>query len=89
VKVFVTSPGLDNASLAAIAIEIADDGIGFSVPQNGGRGLNNMRRRAEELGARLTIGSVATGTTVRIELPFESDPNKELAVAQAPVPGWS
>lgn len=52
--------------------EVRDDGCGFD-PANvaaRGHGLENMTRRAEEIGASLEIDSAAgRGTTVRVELP--------------------
>lgn len=61
----------------AIAVEIADDGRGFSVPSPtessrvGGRGLSGMRRRAAELGGSLRVESSDAGTRVRLELPLD------------------
>lgn len=58
---------------AGLVFEISDDGRGFDQQQvgNGGRGLRNMRERAEKIGARLTIASqVGKGTTVRVLLPY-------------------
>ena len=56
-------------------VEVADDGRGLCDAQNGatgttGRGLRNMRRRAEELGGELIVSSVAKGTAVRLLLPL-------------------
>ncbi len=57
---------------AAIAIAIADDGIGFDpAAAAGGRGLANMRKRAASIstGAALVIDSApGRGTTVRLDL---------------------
>ena len=47
---------------------IEDDGVGLGEGRHG-RGLSNMRTRAEELGGRVTIQSSA-GTQVRVELPL-------------------
>lgn len=58
---------------AGLVFEISDDGRGFDEQQvgNSGRGLRNMRERAEKIGARLTIASqVGKGTTVRVMLPY-------------------
>lgn len=55
-----------------LVFEIRDDGCGFDLQQvgNGGRGLRNMRERAEKIGARLTVTSrPGQGTTVRVVLP--------------------
>jgi PAS domain S-box-containing protein len=47
---------------------IEDDGVGLGEGRHG-RGLANMRTRAEELGGRVTILS-SSGTQVRVELPL-------------------
>ncbi|HUI68234.1 MAG TPA: PAS domain S-box protein [Nitrospirota bacterium] len=47
---------------------IEDDGVGLGDGRHG-RGLSNMRTRAEELGGRVTILSTS-GTQVRVELPL-------------------
>lgn len=55
-----------------LILEIADNGIGFHpdrVPR--GHGLDNLTRRAEELGGSLEIESKpGAGTSVRLELPL-------------------
>ena len=50
---------------------IRDDGTGFALgtPSTGGRGLQNMRRRLEELGGRLSIRS-NHGTVLRFVVPL-------------------
>lgn len=67
---------LENDSLI---IEVRDNGRGFDLdaPDKhpglsgfGGNGLNNMRRRAERLGGKLSISSAAgRGTSVRMQVP--------------------
>jgi signal transduction histidine kinase len=62
-------------SPAAVKLEIIDDGVGF-VPENavegGGLGLDGIIERAELMGGKLTISSnPGTGTTVRVEVPYE------------------
>lgn len=52
-----------------IAIEVADDGEGFSGPRAGGVGLASMEHRAQAVGGTLTISSGPSGTTVRADLP--------------------
>lgn len=57
------------------AFTIEDDGIGFDTTQaaNRGHGLDNMTRRAEEIGAALTLESIpGRGTRLRVELPWSS-----------------
>lgn len=55
----------------AIDIEVADDGRGFDPGTvAAGRGLKNMRRRAEQAGAPITIESApGGGTRVRLRVP--------------------
>lgn len=58
----------------ALLMEIADDGVGFTVgaPQVG-RGLDNMRERAEALDAELQVDSApGEGTTVRLHVPLDA-----------------
>lgn len=55
-----------------VRIEVRDDGDGFD-PQTsgGGRGLKNLRRRAAEVGAMLTIDSApGRGARIAVELPL-------------------
>jgi signal transduction histidine kinase len=55
-----------------VALEIADDGLGFdpaAVAGQGGLGLVSMRERAEKLGGDLTILSTpGKGTKIRVSL---------------------
>ncbi|KAF0221779.1 MAG: hamp domain/gaf domain/hd domain [Geobacteraceae bacterium] len=52
-----------------LSLTIADDGRGVSGAEPPGRGLANMRKRAEELGGSYTI-IVAGGTTISIDIPL-------------------
>lgn len=56
-----------------VAVTIADDGVGFDpqIIERGGRGLENLRRRARDLGGRVDIESSPGATRVRIRLPLE------------------
>jgi signal transduction histidine kinase len=67
-----TGTARDAAGRDCAYVEIADDGCGFGGAQTdaAGRGLRNMRRRAEELGGELVVSSVAQGTAVRLLLPL-------------------
>jgi signal transduction histidine kinase len=59
-----------------VVVEIRDDGRGFEpdVGHPGHFGLDSMRSRAAEIGARLTITSgPGQGTVVRVEAPAEGD----------------
>jgi two-component system sensor histidine kinase DesK len=53
------------------AVEIVDDGVGGTPAGAGGQGLPGLRRRAEALGATLTVGAPddAPGFRVRVEVP--------------------
>jgi signal transduction histidine kinase len=55
---------------AGVFVEIADDGAGIDPARPEGRGLRNMRHRAESLGGRVTIASTGGGTAVRLWLPL-------------------
>lgn len=49
-------------------LSIADDGIGLRREKKAGRGIANMKARAQEIGAILKLGS-DNGTIIRLELP--------------------
>ena len=55
-------------------LRIADDGTGFEAGGNGaGRGLANIKARADELGGNLEVESQPkNGTEIRITFPIES-----------------
>jgi signal transduction histidine kinase len=54
-----------------VCLTIDDDGCGFRGPGGEGRGLANMRNRAEKIGGTLEIRSNPEGTSVRLALPLE------------------
>ena len=54
-----------------VTLAIEDDGVGIGDPGEGGRGLRNMRQRAEALAGTFEIESTAGGTAVRVALPLE------------------
>ena len=56
-----------------VAVVIEDNGVGFDprTIERGGRGLENLRRRARDLGGRVDIESSHGATRVRIQLPLE------------------
>jgi signal transduction histidine kinase len=61
---------LFDASDDGIGIRIIDDGKGFSeAPRSGSYGLNNMRSRAQSLGASFDLSSDGSGTTVSMRIP--------------------
>jgi signal transduction histidine kinase len=53
---------------AGLEVAVTDDGGGFRAGAGEGRGLANMRRRAERLGAVLEVTSSAAGTRVAVVL---------------------
>lgn len=60
-----------------VKVCVDDDGRGLpaaSAAGAGGRGLRNMRRRAEEIGAQLAIEPRQPGTRVALLLPREREP---------------
>lgn len=63
-----------------VFIELADDGCGFKVGREG-RGIGNMRRRAQALGGRLEIRPAERGTVLRLEIPRA--PEQEVAAIAA------
>jgi len=64
-----------DAAQQALVIEIHDNGRGFTPEAAAhGRGLGNMRRRAEAIGAALDLRSSAQGTTVRLTFALAPQP---------------
>ncbi len=56
---------------AGLTLSIADDGVGFSESVKSGRGLNNMKKRAQIIGGGLTIDSgpwPGKGTRITVAL---------------------
>jgi signal transduction histidine kinase len=64
-KTITVATGFDEQR---VFIRVSDDGIGF-VNDRVGRGIINMRRRAEALHGNLEISSTPTGTTLSLYLP--------------------
>lgn len=61
---------------AALLLQLKDNGAGFdSNETSGGNGLDNIKKRAEKIGANLTIFSSEKGTTIQlvIKLPESGD----------------
>lgn len=58
-----------------ILLAVEDDGVGLSeTPSQGGHGLRNMRRRAEEMHAVLTVESrTEGGTRLTLDIPVTKD----------------
>jgi two-component system sensor histidine kinase DesK len=57
--------------MGAGGVEILDDGVGAGAAAHDGQGLRGLRRRAEALGARLTVGcrEDRPGFRVQVEVP--------------------
>ncbi len=56
-------------SSRALGLTVEDNGIGWNSHRSNGRGLSNMRRRAEEIGGTMAVQS-NQGTRVRVEIPL-------------------
>ena len=54
-----------------LVVSVRDDGCGFPQPLRRGRGLHNMERRAEEIGAALRVASDGRGTRIELRLPLQ------------------
>jgi two-component system, NarL family, sensor histidine kinase UhpB len=52
-----------------LRISVDDDGSGLAESRHKGRGLDNMRTRAEAIGAKLTLLSGPGGCSVQLDLP--------------------
>lgn len=57
---------------SALSLTVSDDGHGFdpSHTRPGGNGLGNLRKRAESIGAMLTMDSSPSGTTSTLTVPL-------------------
>ena len=64
-----TGEQADADGTPGVFVEIQDDGRGMRPSPAPGRGIANMRRRADHLGGRIELASGAAGTTVRLWLP--------------------
>jgi signal transduction histidine kinase len=78
ITVTIETLGGETGNVAYGCITVADDGKGFELASEGksagggrtaGRGLRNMRGRAQRCGADLELRSGAGGTSVRLVLP--------------------
>ncbi len=57
-----------DAIQSTLEVAIEDDGQGMPSQPRNGRGIDNMRHRAREIGAQLAIDEGAPGTRVRLQL---------------------
>ncbi len=70
----VTFDTLRQANAECLDIRVADNGRGIAGESSGGRGLLNMRNRAQRIGAQLNISSVPGSGTV-VHLRCQLDPS--------------
>ena len=69
-----TGSAVDEAGRTTVIVDVMDDGTGF-VPGNvAGRGLGNMRRRAQELGGSVDLTATEKGSRLRLILPVSPSP---------------
>ncbi len=68
-----TATLLDEKGETKIVVEVIDNGVGYTEAAQAGHGLNNMRRRAGNLGAQLELTSGADGSRVRLLLPVGTE----------------
>jgi signal transduction histidine kinase len=72
VEIKITSS--DRLPRARLHVEINDDGRGPGPGlRSGGRGVRNMKARAEELGADLKIESANSGTRIELTIPLPDE----------------
>ena len=61
----------------AVTLSIADDGVGMSEGEPGGRvgfGMGNLRERVDEVGGRLDVRSESgEGTRIDVSVPIGGD----------------
>ncbi len=57
------------AGVLGVTVEIRDEGKGMPEDVRKGRGLDNMRYRAESIGGELTVENASPGVVVRMWLP--------------------
>lgn len=56
-----------------LELQVEDDGHGgAAAPTDSGRGMNNMRARAQQLGGRLDVRNGAEGTCVSLQVPVNA-----------------
>jgi len=64
-----TSTANDNEGRPTVIVDVIDDGTGFVAGNVSGRGLGNMRRRAQELGGSVELTATEKGSRLRLTLP--------------------
>lgn len=68
-------------------IEVRDDGVGIADEAAPGRGLGNMRHRAEELGGEVSVDATERGTRVKLTIPLRSDASTTRALRHQTITG--
>ncbi len=63
-----------DAEAPLVHLRVQDDGRGLAAQTASGRGLGNMRLRAQRIGAMLEVSGSAAGTTVTASLPVQAAP---------------
>jgi len=70
-----------------VAVSVRDNGSGFLVQQgsaeSAGKGLANQQRRAEEIGAAVSVGSSSAGTCLTLLLPLTRLPHNRTVSSTA------
>ncbi len=59
-----------NVAKEGLLLDIIDNGIGWNEGRGNGRGLSNMKKRAEELGGKINLSSGGRGARVTLEIPL-------------------
>lgn len=73
-----------------VVFDLRDDGQGFDTerannPPSGGHGLANMRQRAQDIGAHLTITRLHPGTSVQLVFDWPATPNALFSRSPTPI----
>jgi signal transduction histidine kinase len=69
-----TGVGDGAAGPHAILVDVIDNGHGYAPGASKGRGLGNMRRRAQQIGGAIEFSSDGAGSRVRLILPLATSP---------------
>jgi len=64
-----TGSAVDDSGRTTVIVDVLDDGTGFVAGNVAGRGLGNMRRRAQELGGSVELTATGKGSRLRLILP--------------------
>ncbi|MEO8016860.1 MAG: ATP-binding protein [Pseudomonadota bacterium] len=68
-QVTVRTSTATDAGGVTVIVDVIDDGTGFVAGNVSGRGLGNMRRRAQELGGSVDLSATEKGSRLRLILP--------------------